>query len=124
MLIKNIYYYLFCWIYKMTFKTNKDIIEWSSMLALSTLIFFNLISIIIYLVPKDFVILLKHEVFYGSVLAIVIANYFIFINDQKYKSIIEIFKNEKKKLFIIRSFFMVCYIFVSVYIFIYLIKNP
>jgi hypothetical protein len=107
----------------MTYRTNKDIIEWSSMLALSTLIFFNLISIIIYLVPKDFVILLKHEVFYGSLLIIVIANYFIFIKDQKYKKIIEIFKNEKKILFIVRSLFMVCYIFASVYIFIYLIKH-
>jgi hypothetical protein len=122
MKILNTYYYLFYWIYKMTYRTNKDIIEWSSMIALSVLLYLNITSLIIFLIPKEVVILYKYEVFYGIGLLILIINFFIFIKDRKYLRIVERFKTENKNNFYIKSIFILAYIFLSVYFTIYLIK--
>lgn len=122
MKILNTYYYLFYWIYKMTYRTNKDIIEWSSMIALSVLLYLNITSLIIFLIPKEVVILYKYEVFYGIGLLILIINFFIFIKDRKYLRIVERFKTENKNHFYIKSIFILAYIFLSVYFTIYLIK--
>lgn len=122
MKIVNTYYYLFYWIYKMTYRTNKDIIEWSSMIAISVLLYLNITSSIIFLIPKEVIIFYKYEVFYGIGLLILIINFFIFIKDRKYLRIVERFKTENKNHFYIKSIFILAYIFLSVYFTIYLIK--
>lgn len=122
MIIRNTYYYLYYWIYKMTYRTNRDIIEWSSMIALSVLLYLNITSLIILLIPKEVVITFKYEIFYVIGLLLLIMNYFIFIKDRKYLRIVERFKTENKKYFYLKSISILAYIFLSVYFTIYLVK--
>ena len=89
-------YFLYYKIYRTTYKTNRSIIEWSSMITVSVLVYFNSISLIILTLPEKYIIQFKELVFYGPLALILILNYFIFIDKRKYRKITSSFKKNTR----------------------------
>ena len=119
----NPYYYLYYKIYKLTYRTNHNIIEWSSMLTVSTLAYFNTVSIIILTIPKKNIIQFGPQIFIRGVFLSIFINYYIFINRRRYIVIVKSFENESRNQKIFGTIFALAYIFFSAWIFVYLIKT-
>ncbi len=119
----NPYFYLYYTIFKLTYKTNKDIIEWSSMITISVLIYFNFISLLILTIPKPDIVQYKYFVFYWAGLTLLIANYYIFIYKKKYVKIVNQYKKESRFFSVIGGMTVISYIILSAWYFIYLVQN-
>jgi len=79
--------------YEETYRTNKSIPEWSTMIILSLVLMFNIISISIVL---DIPIVDYGKIAVFILLTIIlIFNYLYFINDKRYKKIIKHFGNKE-----------------------------
>ena len=87
------YNFFYSRIYKSLNKTNKSIPEWSSMLAISFFMGFNIISILGFL-NYPFRSIEKIG-FLAIPLSIAVLNYFYFIHAKRYKKIIKHYKNRK-----------------------------
>jgi hypothetical protein len=85
----NLYFLIYYRIYKATHKTNNDVVEWTSMVALSALVFFNILTLLALVYPNISKIGLKKFHFIAGSICIMSINYFIFIYRKKY---IHIFK--------------------------------
>jgi len=91
----NLYYLIYYKIYKTTFKSNKDVVEWTSMVFLSVLVFFNLITLFSFVYPHIKQQMIGKNLFIGSMLGVIVFNYFIFIYNRKYKKIISDYSEKK-----------------------------
>jgi hypothetical protein len=114
----NIYYYTYFKLYKFVEKTNRDVAEWASMIFFSELLWFNIFTILYYLdlLQSDFI---KHHA-YVSVLVMVllfIINYFVFINNRRYRKIIKLYSSESKNKNVIGIVLVIIYSIVSIYLF-------
>lgn len=113
----NLYYFLYYRIYKATYRTNKSIIEWSSMFAVSTLIYFNFISIVILVSGGNMSKDIGKVLFKWSMIGIIGINYLIFIKNKKYVDIVSRFKKNKKANSFIAGVLVLVYVFLSILMF-------
>lgn len=106
----NFYEFLFARIHSSLYQTNKSITEWSTIVAISVLLFFNIFSIVLFLnikiTPDD------EDSFKFLILVIIGLNYFYFLYKQRYISLIEKYKENKKNLFL-KNLLILAYIFIS-----------
>ena len=119
----NPYYYLYFKIFTLTYKTNKQIVEWSSMIALSTLIYFNITSLIILTIPKEVVIQFRYFVFYGIGAFLLFINYFLFIYKNKHVRITNLYRSESKISRILGGTSVIIYILLTIWYVVYLVKS-
>ena len=98
----NIYYILYYRIYKATYRTNRNIIEWSSMITLSLLVYFNFICILILLDNGSLNEKIGKLLFKGGFIISLLVNYFVFIKGKKYVKIVE--ENKISKISRFQSF--------------------
>lgn len=121
----NIYYYVFYLIVKMIKRLNSrhDFPNFSGALFLSTLIFFNFLSL---LIPIASSLIHPSNIFFICItvmIIVVIPNYYLLMNEEKSQRIItffdEKFKNEKRNktkialivLYIILTYVLMIYVF-------------
>ena len=106
----NFYEFLFARIYSSLYQTNKSITEWSTIVSISILLFFNIFSIVlssnIKITPND------SDSFKFLILAIIGLNYFYFLYKKRYISLLEKYKENKKNLFL-KNLLVLAYIFIS-----------
>lgn len=122
--MKNIYFYTYYKLYKFTVKTNKDVVEWTSMIFLSQLLFFNLFSIIFYINLSNIDFLRQNgiNVMVSLQGLILFVNYLLFIRKDHYLEIIKKYSNEDKPQKIIGTIAVLIYITVSFYLFLHIFK--
>lgn len=113
----NLYFLIYFWIYQATYRTNKSVIEWSSMITLSVLIYFNFVTLIIYLDGGWINSLNGKLIFIGGIIGSLTINYFIFLLNDRYKLIIEKYKENKFAKSFLGIAFVVLYVAVSIYLF-------
>ena len=106
----NFYEFLFARIHNSLYQTNKSITEWSTIVSISILLFFNIFSILLYsnikITPDD------SDYFKFLILVIIGLNYFYFIYKKRYISLLEKYKENKKNLFL-KNLLVLAYIFIS-----------
>jgi hypothetical protein len=106
----NFYEFLFARIHSSLYQTNKSITEWSTIVSISILLFFNIFSIVlssnIKITPDD------SDSFKFLILAIIGLNYFYFLYKKRYISLLEKYKENKKNLFL-KNLLVLAYIFIS-----------
>lgn len=117
----NIYHLIYYRIYKATYRTNKSVIEWSSMIALSVLIYFNFISLVTIIdqgrLSKDF----GEILFKWSVFGILYINYLIFIRDKRYLNVVSEFSQNKKANSFTAGILILSYVILSPLLFLKLL---
>jgi hypothetical protein len=106
----NFYEFLFARIHNSLYQTNKSITEWSTIVSISILLFFNIFSILLYsnikITPDD------SDYFKFLILVIIGLNYFYFLYKNRYISLLEKYKENKKNLFL-KNLLVLAYIFIS-----------
>ena len=110
----NPYYLLYYRIYKATSNTNKDIVEWTSMVALSMLISFNIITLLVLIWPH-FLKATNINVSVSVGIFILAINYYIFIFKDKYLKIVNDYSNKKGLNSIFIGIITTFYIIGSIY---------
>jgi hypothetical protein len=114
----NIYYYTYFKLYKLVEKSNREVVEWASMIFFSQLLYFNIITILSYLnfFQSDF---LKHHSVIVVLLMVLllIINYFFFINKRRYKKIINLYSGESRNRKVTGIVFVLIYAIVSIVLF-------
>ena len=111
----NLYDYVFYRIYKSLNISNKSIPEWSTTFTISTVIFFNLFSLFIFL---DYSIKsLGEPKFKVLTASILIFHYFYFLFKNRYLRIIDKFEKSKFKKNIYHDIIVVVYICLSIFVF-------
>jgi len=94
--MSKIYDYVFYSIYRNTSITNKSIPDWSTTIAISILLALNVFSILIY---AEYDIESIGEKGFGAIpLVLVGINYLYFLRNDRYKNILNRFKNHRNKL--------------------------
>ena len=94
--MSKIYDYVFYSIYRNTSITNKSIPDWSTIIAISILLALNVFSILIY---AEYDIESIGEKGFGAIpLVLVGINYLYFLRNDRYKNILNRFKNHRNKL--------------------------
>jgi hypothetical protein len=83
------------------------------MLALSMLVYFNFLTLIILLIPKKQILPFATELFIGGLIVSYIINYFIFIHTRKYLKVFKMFENESRVSLIVRRIFVAIYVVIS-----------
>jgi hypothetical protein len=111
----NLYYLIYYRIYKATRKTNKDVVEWTSMIALSTLVFLNLATLLTLIYPDGNKTGLKKIHFIGASICIMIINYFIFLYKGKFILIYKKYSEIKWINSFAVGVLVILYIFCSIY---------
>jgi len=116
----NIYYYTYFKLYKLVEKTNREVVEWASMIFFSELLWFNIITILYYLnfLQSDFI---KHHAKVVVLLMVLLflINYFIFINKHRYQKIIKLYSGESRNRKVIGIVLVITYSIVSIYLFLH-----
>ena len=114
----NIYFYTYYKLYKFVEKTNRNIVEWASMIFFSQLLWSNIVTILYYLnfTKSNFFKIYPNIIVLLMVLLLII-NYFIFIYKHRYQEIIKLFSNELKSRRIIGTILVITYTIVSIYLF-------
>jgi hypothetical protein len=110
----NPYYLLYYRIYKATSKTNKDIVEWTSMVALSMIISFNILTLL-ELTRPHFLEGTNINVSVTVGIFILAINYYIFIFKDKYFKIVNDYSNKKGLNSIFIGIITITYIIGSIY---------
>lgn len=96
--MSKVYDYVFFSIYRNTSITNKSIPDWSTIIAISMILAFNIFSILIYI---EYDIESIGEKGFGAMPLILIGiNYFYFLKNNKYEIILNRFENHQNKLFL------------------------
>lgn len=113
----NIYNYIFFKMFVASSKTNKSIPEWSTMIAFSVLLFFNIITIINVFFEEYIYLFSDKNISIGLGIILMIINYFKFLHKNAYLKIVETYKEETKKQNYLRGGFVLLYVVGSVYIF-------
>lgn len=119
----NLYYLFYYRIYKATYKSNKDVVEWTSMVALSVLVFFNVVTLFAFIysyIPKAIV---KKGIFVMGMLLILGINYFIFIFKRKYEKIIDNYSIKKGVNNFFTGILTLIYIIGSILLMFYVLKR-
>jgi hypothetical protein len=119
----NPYYLIYYWIYKATRNTNKDVVEWTSMVTLSALTFFNLITLMVIIFPHFLRQVGNKVSFVSLAIAIMILNYFVFIYKSKYQKIFHGYSNKKVINNFMIGLIILTYIIGSVYFMIYFLRR-
>jgi hypothetical protein len=118
----NPYYLLYYRIYKATSRTNKDVVEWTTMIALSLLVFLNLMTLLELIWPHILKGTNKNISILGG-LFVLATNYYIFIFKDKYLKIVKDYSNKKK----LNSFFIgvitIIYIIGSIYFMLHVLRG-
>lgn len=101
-MIAKYYDLLFYRMYKVTYRTNKSITEWSTIIWMSVLLSLNVFSLLIYF---DFPIAkLKRIGFMAIPLLIIILNYLCFLYKNRYLKILDEFDKSGKAYFLVDVF--------------------
>lgn len=118
----NIYFYTYYKLYKLTCKTNRDVVEWTSMIFFSQLLFFNIFSVIYYcnLSKADFLTQNGVKLIVALQFLILTVNYFLFIRKQHYLEIITKYSKETKSNAIVRGALVLIYVIGSFYVFLHI----
>ena len=94
--MNKIYDYVFFSIYRNTSITNKSIPDWSTIIVISILLALNIFSILIY---AEYDIESIGEKGFGAIPLILVGiNYLYFLKNDRYKNILNGFKNHRNKL--------------------------
>ncbi|GAA3592555.1 hypothetical protein Q4Q39_05670 [Flavivirga amylovorans] len=116
--MSKIYDYVFYSIYRNTSITNKSIPDWSTTIAISILLALNVFSILIY---AEYDIESIGEKGFGAIpLVLVGINYLYFLRNDRYKNILNRFKNHRNKL--ISDSLVLTYACISVFILFYALR--
>ncbi len=111
--MKLFYDYIFYRLYKSVNIINKSIPEWSIIIALSTILFLNIFSILIF-----FNFPIKHvNIFIALQIFILIIHYFVFLKNKRFLKIIKQFNNSKNKKNLFHDILILCYFCFSYLIF-------
>jgi len=119
----NIYHLIYYRIYKATKRTNKDVVEWTSMVALSTLIFLNMATILALIFPDSGKTGLRKDHFILACICLLIINYFIFIYKGKYLKIYKEYSNIKWTNSFAVGILVILYIIGTVYSIMHVLHN-
>jgi hypothetical protein len=119
----NIYYLIYYRIFKATKKTNRVVVEWTSMVALSTLIFLNLAALLIFIYPDSSKTGLRKEHFILATIVLLVINYFVFIYKGKYLHIYKTYSKIKWINSFAVGLLVIIYIIGSVYCIMHALDN-
>ena len=100
---------------------NKDVVEWTSMVFLSVIVFFNIITLFSFIYPYMGKLQVGKRVFVISMLSVIVLNYFIFIYKGKYKRIISDYSEKAWANNFWSAIFALIYIIGSVALMFYLL---
>lgn len=111
----RIYYYLFYRLYTFAKWTHTGVEEWTAMLFVTALVYFNFMTILSFLLDIGKVIeFLGPNVFaIVAMVPLALINYFILFHKGKSKRIISLFKKESKLQKVISSILTVMYVVVT-----------
>ena len=115
-----IYYYIYFVLYNLTKRTNKEVVEWTSMIFLSVLIFLNIFCLLF--MPNS-TFFKKIETSNAKLLSmivmavIILINYYIFIFKERFRNIINKFSEQKGSKRIIGHSLVIIYVCLTFYFF-------
>lgn len=112
----NFYNILFVRVFNSLYQTNKSIPEWSSIVAISMFLFFNIISILLFFDVE--IILFGSSFFQYTPLVLITLNYFYFLHDKKYLHFLEKYNRSSY----LSSVLVLIYIFASTILFFKMLK--
>lgn len=112
-----IYNYIFYKMFVTVSRTNKSIPGWSTMITLSVILFFNIITVINIFFKEYIYLFANQNISVGLGILLMIVNYLIFIRKNAYDKIINQYKKETKKQSYVRGSLVLFYIVGSVYLF-------
>ncbi|MBJ6369802.1 hypothetical protein [Snuella sedimenti] len=116
--MNKIYDYVFYSIYRNTSITNKSIPDWSTIIVISIILALNIFSILIY---AEYDIESIGEEGFGAIpLVLVGINYLYFLRNNRYKNILNRFKNNQNKL--LSDSIVLTYACVSVFTLFYVLR--
>ena len=119
----NLYYLFYYRLYKASYKTNKEVVEWTSMITLSVLIFLNVITLLAFIYPHIPKILFNKSVFIIGMLLIIGINYFIFIFKRRFEKIIKDYSNKKGMNNFFSGLLTITYIVGSIFLMFYVLRR-
>ena len=118
----NIYNVIFFKLYKTSLKTaNKDIAEWTTMIAMSILIFFNITSVIVLTKIYKTGIFNVHSMPIIMIVLLII-NYLLFIRDKKYLKIAKEYSKISELKNKILGYIVLFYVIGSIWLFFHIIE--
>ncbi len=119
----NIYNVIFFKLYKTSLKTaNKDIAEWTTMIAMSILIFFNITSVIVLTKIYKTGIFNVHSMPIIMIVLLII-NYLLFIRDKKYLKIAKEYSKISELKNKILGYIVLFYVIGSIWLFFHIIET-
>jgi len=123
----NIYYYTYYKLYQFTSKTNKGVVEWTSMIFLCTLLNMNLFSVLIYLNFENTGLVKNYGKYLGLMFFLILfitlfINYSLFLRGKRYLKIIKDYSRESKIQKVIGSVLIFLYIIFSFFFLFHVIK--
>lgn len=91
-MLKKIFEYLFFRIYEVTFRTNKSIPEWSTIILISVMLSINIITVSLFLDIPIFRI--GEKGFVAMPLFFVVIGYYYYLRNNRYKILLKEYRNK------------------------------